>query len=135
MKPTTIRMNFIERYQPDTSWVNQLDRFFDRSLWNPDIFQAPREAFYESEDAWILRIDLPGFSKEDISLETTDSTLQLKAETPQDRPFGGKFEHQWKLGNTVEQSNISAHLENGVLEVRLKKKAPVEPKPIAIDVR
>ena len=128
-------MNFIERYQPDTTWVNQLDRFFDRSLWNPDLFQAPREAFYESDDAWILRVDLPGFTREDISLTITDANLKLTAETPEDRPFGGKFERQWKLGNSVDHSKIGAHLENGVLEVRLNKKAPVDPQPIAIDVR
>jgi HSP20 family protein len=128
-------MNFIERYQPDTSWVNELDRFFDRSLWNPDIFQAPREAFYESDDAWILRLDLPGFVREDIQLSMADGFLKLNAETPEDRPFGGKFERQWKLGNSLDATKIGAHLENGVLEVRLAKKAPADSQPIAIDVR
>ena len=128
-------MNFIQRYQPGISWVNELDRLFDRSFRNSDVFQAPREAFHESDDAWILRLDLPGFAKEDIALTVTDNTLKLAAETPADRPFGGKFERQWQLGETVDLTSISAKLENGVLELRLAKKTPVVPETVTINIQ
>lgn len=128
-------MNFIQRHQPAASWASELDRFFDRSLFNPDVYQAPREAFHESDDAWILRLDLPGFGKEDIKLTMNDDTLVLAAETPADRPFGGKFERQWKLGDSVDRNSISARLENGVLEVRLAKTTPVVPEPVTINIQ
>ncbi|MEO7100605.1 MAG: Hsp20/alpha crystallin family protein [Luteolibacter sp.] len=128
-------MNLIQRYQPDISWISELDRFFDRGLRNPGTYQQPREAFHESEDAWIIRLDLPGFAKEEVSLTVTDNILKLDAETPPDRPFGGKFERRWKLGEAIDQSALSARLENGVLEVRLAKKTPVEEKPITINIQ
>jgi len=128
-------MNLIQRYQPNLSWVNELDRFFDRSLFNPAPVAGPRESFQESDNAWILRLDLPGFSKEDIALTVTDSTLRLTAETPPQRPFGGKFERQWKLGNDIDPTAIAARLENGVLELTLAKRPEVVPQTTTIEIQ
>ena len=128
-------MNFIQRYQPALSWVNEFDRLFDRSLLNPGPAAAPRETFQESDSSWILRLDLPGYSKADIALTVTDRTLQLTAETPAERPFGGKFERQWKLGTDIDTTAISAHLENGVLELTLAKRPQVVPQPTTIEIQ
>ncbi|MES2438767.1 MAG: Hsp20/alpha crystallin family protein [Verrucomicrobiota bacterium] len=127
-------MNFIQRYQPALSWASELDRLFDRSFIHPAFTAAPREAFHESETAWILRLDLPGFAKEDIKLTVTDGTLQLAAETPADRPFGGKLERQWKLGDDVDGAATTARLENGVLELTLPKKPKVVVQPANIQI-
>ena len=64
-----------------------------------------------------------------------DRTLLLKAETPADRPFGGKTEHQWKLGDDVNESAITANLVNGVLELTIPKRAKVEVQPINIEIK
>ncbi len=128
-------MNLIQRYQPALSWVNELDRFFDRSILNPASTAGPRESFHESDNAWILRLDLPGFSKPDVTLTVTDRNLQLTAETPAERPFGGKFERQWKLGNDIDATAISARLENGVLELTLPKKPEVVAQPTTIEIQ
>lgn len=128
-------MNFIQRYQPALSWVNELDRFLDRSLSNPAVAAGPRESFQESDNAWTLRLDLPGFSKADVALTVTGRTLQLTAETPPERPFGGKFERQWKLGADIDPTAISARLENGVLELTLAKRPVVVAQPTTIEIR
>lgn len=130
-----ISMNLIQRYQPALSWVNEIDRFLDRSLFNPAFQIGPREAFHESDQAWILRLDLPGFNKEDVQLAVTDRNLRLTAETPDDRPFGGKLEREWLLGDDVDVSQIGARLENGVLELTLPKKPQVVAEPQSIEVK
>lgn len=127
-------MNLIHRYQPAFSWTRELDRLLDRSVFSPPVSSGSHEAFYESEKAWILRLDLPGFGKQDINLTVTDRKLQLTAETPADRPFGGKFERQWQLGTDVEVTEISARLENGVLELTLPKKPEVVAQPTTIEI-
>lgn len=134
MNQPFITMNFIHRYQPALAWANELDRLFDRNVFNAGPRPTPRESFHESENAWILRLDLPGFSKQDVTLTITDRTLQLKAETPPDRTFGGVVEHQWKLGDDVNESAITARLENGVLELTVPKQPKVEVKPIQIEI-
>lgn len=127
-------MNFLHRYQSTPSLFNQFDRLFDRSLANVASAAAPREAFHESDNALILRLDLPGFTKDDIALTLDNDILKLTAETPADRPFGGKFERQWKLGATVDGPAIQARLENGVLELTIPKKPKVVVEPTRINI-
>src|SRR5690606_16449482 len=126
-------MNFIQRYQPSLSWIDEIDRFFDRNHGLAERPTAPRESVHESDDAWILRLDLPGFSKADVALTVTGRVLQLKAETPEDKPFGGTVERQWKLGDDVDAGAIAATLENGVLELKLPKQTKPEARAITID--
>lgn len=123
-------MNFIQRYQPTRTWLHEFDRLLDRAS-----LATPRETFHETENAWVLRLDLPGYAKENIRLTLTDRTLQLTAETPADRPFGGKFERQWKLGDDVEGANTTARLEHGVLELTLPKKPKVVSQPTSIEIQ
>lgn len=128
-------MNLLQRYQPALSWANEFDRFLNRSLFNPTSQVGPHEAFHETDDSWILRLDLPGFNKEEVKMEVTNRNLQLTAETPDDRPFGGKLEWQWMLGDSIDTNSITAHLENGVLELVLPKKPEEHPEPITIEVK
>ncbi len=127
-------MNFIQRYHPTLSWANELDRFLDRRLFQANEPATARQSFHESDDAWILRIDLPGHAREDISLTVTGHTLHLTAEARQDSPFAGKSEHQWKLGDDVDESAIAARLENGVLELTIPKRPKPEPRSIDINI-
>lgn len=113
-------MNFIQRHQPDLSWFSELDRFF-----NPGRLLASHapssEAIHETPESWVIRYDLPGFAKENVSLKVEQEILRLTAETPTDNPFGQKVERQWKLGSRIDVANVSATLENGVLEITLPK--------------
>ena len=125
-------MNFIQRNQPDLSWFSELDRFFNpgRSI---AAHQTTHETIHETPDSWVLRLDLPGFSKQDIGLKVTGQTLQLVGAIPAERPFANKVNQQWKLGTRIDQSNIKATLENGVLEITLPKTDAPEPRTIEIN--
>jgi HSP20 family protein len=128
-------MNLIQRYQPSLSWVDELDRLFDRTLRTLTSTSHQDETVHESDEAWILRVDLPGFRREDVSMKVSDGNLVLSAGTPSDRPFGGKMERQWKLGPQVDAAGIRAKLQHGVLELTLPKRSPEASQPITIEVR
>lgn len=128
-------MNFTHRYQPTLSWLTELDRFFDRNLANQALTSTPRESVYESAEGWILRLDLPGFLKEEIQLTFEDRLLRLTAEGPADRPFGSNVERRWKLGEDVDGTAISARLENGVLELTIPKKPKEVTQPSRIEIQ
>jgi HSP20 family protein len=127
-------MNIIQRYQPARTWVHEINRLIDRTLSDPGFTRSPRESFHESGSAWILRLDLPGFSKPDIALAVTARVLSLTAEAQPEQPFGGKFERQWNLGDDIETTAISAKLEHGVLELTLPKRSPVSPQTTTIEI-
>ena len=125
-------MNFLHRPQPDLSWFSsELDRFFNpgRALAS---HAASPEAIHETPDAWVLRLDLPGFTKENLSLKVDDQTLRLTAETATENPFSRKVDRQWKLGSRIDTTAIKATLENGVLEITLPKTEAPEARDITI---
>jgi HSP20 family protein len=127
-------MNFIHRYEPTSSWVSEINRLIDRSLTKNTRHNGPHEAFHESDTSWILRIDLPGFSKPDVELTVTDQILHLVAKTGSEQFFTGKFDRKWNLGNDIDTTAISARLENGVLELTLPKRSPVTQQPTTIEI-
>jgi len=124
-------MNFLHRQQPDLSWFSELDRFFNPGRALASHATSP-EAIHESPDAWILRLDLPGFTKENVNLKVENQTLILAAETPSEAPFARKVDRQWKLGSRIDTANIRAVVENGVLEITLPKAETPEPRQISI---
>ena len=105
--------------------------------WVPslDVWETPTEV--------VFAFDLPGIPEDEISIEVNDETLTISAErakTEETNEDGfyrferryGTFARAVGLPQGVDQDNISARYENGVLEVRVPK--PEEPKPKKIEL-
>ena len=100
-----------------------------------DVWETPTEVVYA--------FDLPGIAEEQIAIEVKDETLTVSAErekTEETSENGfyrferryGTFARAVGLPQGVDQDNISARYENGVLEVRVPK--PEEQKPKKIEL-
>ena len=105
--------------------------------WVPslDVWETPTEVVYA--------FDLPGIREEQITIEVKDETLTIsanreKTEETSEKGFYrferryGTFARAVGLPQGVDQDNISARYENGVLEVRVPK--PEEQKPKKIEL-
>ncbi len=91
----------------------------------------------EDETAFHIDAELPGLQKELIALNIEDDVLTIKAERKQEseekkkdyhrieRSYGS-FSRSFNLGEMIDQDNIGADFENGVLHVTLPKAAPVK---------
>lgn len=105
--------------------------------WVPalDVWETPTEVVYA--------FDLPGIPEEQINIEVKEETLTVSAERDKiaetsengfyrfERRYG-TFARAVGLPQGVDQDNISARYENGVLEVRVPK--PEEQKPKKIEL-
>jgi HSP20 family protein len=90
----------------------------------------------EDETAFHIDAELAGLTKEQIILNIEDDVLTIKAERKQEseekkkdyhrieRSYGS-FSRSFNLGEVIDQENISADFENGVLHVTLPKAVPV----------
>lgn len=128
-------MNIIQRYQPARTWVHEINRLFDHAFADSGQQSRLREISLESDNSWILRIDLPGFEKSDIAVTIKERLLQLTGKTKPEQPFGGTFERRWNLGDDIEATAISARLENGILELTLPKRPSVIPQTTTIEIQ
>ncbi|MCL4078399.1 Hsp20/alpha crystallin family protein [Coriobacteriia bacterium Es71-Z0120] len=127
-----------------------IQREMDRLFGRLGLGRLPESA---SEIAWMPRIDvkstgddmvvyaeLPGMSKDDISVEVTDGVLTIKGERKaetekseegwliRERSYGA-FERSLALPEGVEPDKITADYKDGVLEVHIPKAmAALKPK-------
>ena len=104
---------------------------------------TPPVDIYETDDALILKAELPGVSKDDVSVEIHQNTLILRgqrkpeAAVQQDRYHRverayGAFQRSFVLPTLVDQEHVQASYTDGVLELRLPKSEAAKPKRIAI---
>ena len=114
-------------------------RLFDDIWSGTQMAAAPafKVDISEDEHAFHLDAELPGISKEQIALNIEDNVLTIKAERVQqdeqkkkdyhriERTFGA-FSRSFNIGELIDQENIGASFDNGVLHVALPKAQPVK---------
>ena len=119
---------------------------FDLSGRNVDGSLYPNVDITESDSGYRISADLPGLSREDIKVSVEDGILSISGEKKQefekkdkDRYYHfersyGKFCRSFSLPANVDNANIDAKYNNGVLEVLLKKTEETKPKAIEVKV-
>ena len=116
-----------------------LDRFFE-DFTNPlETSKSMASRVRETEEAYLLSVDLPGVRSEDLQLEVKDGYLKIEAHRKDlQEEEGGKsqyqahFVRQWSLPDGIDQERLEAHLEHGVLHVALPKSEPKKAKKIDV---
>jgi HSP20 family protein len=95
---------------------------------------------HETEDEYLVKIDLPGVKSEGVNVEVNDSVLSISGSRTADeagtaqlveRPYGS-FARTLTLPQGVDSDSIEAGYHDGVLELRIPK--PVERKPKKITI-
>jgi HSP20 family protein len=145
-------MNIV-KYAPKT----HMDRFFDTDRFFNDFWPwAPAEGQHgfgenlkvnvvENKDNFTLTAEVPGLTEKDIEIEIKDGRMTLKGHVEEShekeekdyrmREFSRRsFERSFTIGEGVDQDNISAKLENGVLKLVLPKKEEAKPKMVKVAI-
>ena len=96
---------------------------------------VPEFDLRETDEAFVLQGDIPGLTQKDLEVRVEDGVLSVSGERPQpadevrfsrrERPHG-KFRRSFRLGEDVDDENVKASYEGGVLELTLPKREPVD---------
>ncbi len=70
----------------------------------------------EEDDKYVVYLDLPGFSKDQVVVDIMDRELKVEA-TKEEK----KIKKSFILPKQVDREHVSAKMENGVLEIVLAK--------------
>lgn len=129
---------------------SEFDRLFDSFLPRenrPDLDLgnwSPRADITETENAFVVELDVPGMSKDDIEINFHDGVLGITGERVleaneeegnlyrYERQFG-RFSRTFSLGKAVNAENISASYDSGVLVVTVPKAEESKPRRIKVD--
>ena len=141
----------------DDDWmVSPFDRF-EREFWgnrNPlygkNAKNMMKTDIREHETGYELDVDLPGFKKEEVSVELKDGYLTVSAAKGLDKDekdeksgryirrerYAGSMSRSFYVGENLRQEDIKAKYEHGILKLCLPKEQPKaveENKYIAIE--
>lgn len=103
----------------------------------------PAVDMYESDEALMLKAELPGFSKDDVHVEIKDNLLTLKGERKRETDVkeeqyhrversSGSFRRSFVLPVLVDANKAEATFKDGMLELKLPKAEAAKPKRIGI---
>jgi len=108
----------------------------------PVYTRVPAADIYETADAFLVMLDLPGARKETVSLTLEEGELRVKADQETSAPEegtllfrdvpAGTYARAFTLGEGIDLANVDAKFENGVLTVKLFKNEERKPREIAI---
>ena len=147
----------IMRYNPNRSYLSVQDTMNSlvNALFNTELTgtsnengeYAPRMDMKETEDAFSVKLTMPGLEKDDIDISITDGVLTVKAETKEDDEKEGENakwivrEHKHcayyrsvRLPSEVQADKAEAEYKNGVLNLSLPKAEEVKPKSIPVKI-
>ena len=89
----------------------------------------------ETETGYELDVDLPGYKKENVQVELKDGCLTVTAKTAQSKDekdengryirrerYSGTCSRSFYVGEDIEQTDIKAKFEDGILKLSVPKK-------------
>ena len=95
----------------------------------------------EKKDSYILEMDLPGFTKDEVKVSLEDGYLTISAAKGLDQDeaekesgryirrerYAGACERTFYVGDTVSQEDIKGEFKHGILKLTIPKKAAAVP--------
>jgi HSP20 family protein len=140
-------MTSLTRYSSfDETFDDLFKGFFVRpmSLDNQQSAQQVRMDISEDDGAYLVRAEIPGVKKEDINVTIDGNQVAITAEVKRDREekkgekvlrterFYGKVYRAFSLAQDVDEAAAQAKYSEGVLDLRLPKKAAESARKLTI---
>ena len=103
------------------SYVNAgrtLERFMDEAL---NVNTNKAVAYTQDETSFTLTLDVPGISKEQLSIAIEGAVVRISSKEGAPRRYNAAYE----LPLDIDTTTSVAKLEHGVLTLNLVKKVPV----------
>ena len=122
------------------------DPFTRRETRESQVPQLMRTDVWEKDGQYLLDIELPGYSRDEVKAELKDGYLTItatrSAQTDPDshylrrERFSGTSKRSFYVGDQLEKEDIKAEFKDGILRICIPKEVPkkVEEKPTFIQI-
>ena len=130
---------------PFQSMRGEIDRIFDGFMGRrfgdaPSLFQSrampvmPNIDVSENDATIRIEAELPGMKEDEVDVSLRDGVLTIQGEKKSERDETkddvhltersyGRFQRSFRVPDTIDQDQIEAKMENGVLHITLPKRA------------
>jgi HSP20 family protein len=134
------------------SLQREMNRMFDsffRGVDEPSLFNStwiPAVDVAEEDDAYVVKVELPGVNKDDVKITLESNILTIRGEKKAESEVKqknyhrtersyGSFQRSFTLPTTVKNDKIDATYRDGILTVALPKAEEAKPKQIEVKVK
>ena len=104
--------------------------FFDRK--DRMNFNLMKTDIREDDKSYLLEVDLPGYSKDDIKIDITDGYLTINAKVEKEdndenknyvrrERFTGEVSRSFYVGDDIKEEEVKASFKNGILTLEVPK--------------
>ena len=130
LMPSIFGENLFDEFFGD--WDREMRRM-DRKLYGRNAAREMKTDVREHEDHYEVDVDLPGFKKEEITLELQNGYLTVTAAKGLDKEetdkgkvirkerYAGTLQRSFYVGDSLTEADIGAKLEHGVLSLSIPK--------------
>jgi len=117
-----------------------------RGFLSQEAIWAPPIHVLEKEDKFVIKVELPGVSQEDISVSVIGDMLLVEGEKEAESEVKkkgysysetsyGSFSRSISIPSIVDANKIAAGYDKGILEIDLPKAVQVKPKKVAVTAK
>jgi HSP20 family protein len=128
----------------------ELDELYERMnhLWETGVGTdgadrwVPLADIEETDDAYTIELELPGVKQDDVDIQINGRELTVSGEIKEKERTGilrrrtrkvGEFNYSVTLPGEIDEDNVSADLDSGVLTIRVPKSQRGKSRRIAIN--
>jgi HSP20 family molecular chaperone IbpA len=107
-----------------------------------NVFLTPPVDIFEDEEGITVRAEMPGVSKDHLNIQADRNSLMIEGEAVIDLPAGlealhadlqaTKYRRSFLLSGELQTDQIEANLKNGLLTLRIPKRAEHMPRKIEV---
>lgn len=105
----------------------------------------PRSDIMETEDQYLLALDMPGVEEGSIDITLEKQVLTISGQTVQEAPEGyslahtefrnGDYERSFRITDAIDRDAIEAVFQDGVLRLMLPKAEEAKARKISVQVK
>lgn len=108
----------------------------------PELALAPAADIFEDADGISIVLDMPGVTKERLTVRADRNELVIEGEAAIDMPQGmeaayaevrsAHYRRSFVLTNELDTGTVEASMKDGVLSIRVPKRAELKPRQIEV---
>ena len=148
-------MTVLTRWDPFrelSALQNRMSRLFEEQQYGSGQEESltagafvPPVDIYEDEHSIQLKLEVPGIEQKDLDVKVENNVLTVSGERKFEKEEKeenfrrverryGSFTRSFTLPNTVNAEDVTAEYSNGVLRIKLGKRAEAKPKQIKVNI-
>ena len=148
-------MTVLTRWDPFrelSALQNRMSRLFEEQQYGSGREESltagafvPPVDIYEDEHSIQLKLEVPGIDQKDLDVKVENNVLTVSGERKFEKEEKeenfrrverryGSFTRSFTLPNTVNPEDVTADYNDGVLKIRLGKRAEAKPKQIKVNI-